>query len=400
MEEYSKMGRLKLSIVAYSLTFITGIAVALPFVVKASVSHDFKSNLTYTGTVFALFMLGMLVAQLSNGFIIKFISLKAEIYLIALLYICCLIAMYLVPTISAMIPVLLVLGFGFGALVTIPFYIIAHSFEGHQRSVGMNLLDLFFAIGSFCFPIIAGQLLARHFDWKTLYLIVMIVWVFIVIVLTFTKLPNVNLHHTDKGEAADKFSPWTFNVYLIGLAIFLAFTSFMGFNYWVVTFLTDYLHIAIDVATLGISCFWGFYGLGCLVASIVLVKFKVNSYIMLSALIAFVSYFFIFYATGGTMMLISISVLGLGCSTIYGSSISFGSLILENPSPRLISFFITASGIGTYAGEFYSSFVQEHFGIPTIIVLSGIFMLLVFLLILYVSISENMKPGPKKSFHE
>ena len=400
MEEYSKIGRIKLSIVAYSLTFITGIAVSLPFIVKDSVAHDFKSNLAYTGTVFALFMLGMLIAQLSNGFIIKYISLKVEIYLIAILYLFCLGSMYIAPTMTAMIPVLLVLGFGFGALVTIPFYIIAHSFEGHKRSVGMNLLDLFFAIGSFCFPILAGQLLARHVDWKILYVIVLIVWAFIVIVLTFTKLPNVNLHHTDKGDVKEKFSPWTLNIYLIGFAIFLAFTSFMGFNYWVVTFLTDYLHIKIAVATLGISFFWAFYGLGCLIASIVLVKMNVNTYIMLSAVLAFISYFFIFYAVNGTMMLIAISVLGLGCSTIYGSAISFGTLILENPSPRLVSFFIAASGIGTYAGEFYSSFVEEHFGIPTIIVLSGIFMLLVFLIILYVTISENMKEGPKKSFRE
>ncbi len=195
-------------------------------------------------------MLGMLFAQLSNGFIIKFISLKTEIYLITLLYLCCMGAMYIAPSVNMLIPVLLVLGFVFGALVTIPFYIITHSFEGHQRSIGMNLLDLFFAIGSFCFPILAGQLLARHYDWKSLYAIVIVVWAFIAFVLIFTKLPNVNLHHTDKGEVAEKFSPWTFNVYLIGLAIFLAFTSFMGFNYWVVDFLTKYLSIDIKIAAL------------------------------------------------------------------------------------------------------------------------------------------------------
>ncbi len=148
---------------------------------------------------------------------------------------------------------------------------------------------------------------------------------------------------------------------------------------------------------LGLSFFWAFYGIGCLVASIVLVKMKVNSYIMLSALVALISYFLIFFAGNEVVMLISISLLGLGCSTIYGSSISFGTLLLDNPSPRLVSFFITSSGLGTYAGEFYTSYVQEHFGVPTIIVLSGIFMLLVFLIIAYVSFTER---GSNRHFKE
>ncbi len=52
MQDYSKAGRIKLSIIAYSLTFITGIAVSLPFVVKGSVAQDFKNNLAYVGSVF------------------------------------------------------------------------------------------------------------------------------------------------------------------------------------------------------------------------------------------------------------------------------------------------------------------------------------------------------------
>ena len=188
-------------------------------------------------------------------------------------------------------------------------------------------------------------------------------WVFIIIVLTKTKLPDVNHNQTESGKNPTAFSKWTINVYLIGLAIFFAFTSFMGFNYWIVEYLTKYMGMNIKIAALGTSFFWAFYGAGCFLASIILVKMKVNRYIMISASIAFASYILIFFANSETIMLISVSLLGVGCSCIYGSSISFGTLLLENPSPRLVSFFITSSGIGTYAGEFYSSYIQEFFGV-------------------------------------
>jgi MFS family permease len=397
MKEYTKIERIKLSILAYSLTFITGIAVVLPFVVKDAAATEFHNTLAHTGYIFSLFMLGMLVAQLANGFIIKFISLKTEIFLIAGIYIANMIAMYCATNITELIPVFLTLGFGFGALVTIPFYIINHSFDGRHRSTHMNLLDLFFAIGSFCFPILAGQLLADHINWKTLYLLALLIWAFIIILLLFTKLPNVNTHSTNENTISSNFSPWNLNVYLIGLAILFAFTSFMGLTYWLYTFLKEYLHMSIQLATLGVSFFWAFYGGGCLVAGIVLMYMKVNKYILLSAMVAIISYIFIYYSPNNTVLFIAISTLGLGCSTIYGSSIAYGTMLIKNPSPRLVSFFITSSGVGTYVAEFYSSSIQAKFGIPTLIVFSGIFMIMVLLIILYISISEKYKKRIKKS---
>ena len=175
MRNYTKLEKIKLLFISYSLIFVSGIAVALPMVVKSSVSANLNINLSTAGSIFASFMLGVLTMQLLNGYVIKYISIKKEIYLISTIYLLCIISMYLFQSISVLILILLLLGFGFGAITTIPFYIITNSFSGHKRSVMMNLLDLFFAIGSFCFPILAGQLLARHFDWKILYAIVLIV---------------------------------------------------------------------------------------------------------------------------------------------------------------------------------------------------------------------------------
>ncbi|HJO92942.1 MAG TPA: MFS transporter [Victivallales bacterium] len=389
-ERGSLANRINLTILSNALMVVCGIAVILPFVVKGVAAAEFKTTLSYTGFVFSFFMTGMLLGQIFNGFIVRIITLKNEILSIAVIYILCLIGLFMVKEISALIPIFILMGYSFGALVTIPFYIVSHSFDGKSRSSRMNVLDLFFAVGSVILPIAAGEMIVHNLNWKYVYVSVLILWVIIIGVLLLTKLPNIN-HAKNDIEDKTHFSRWTFNVYLVGLAIFLNFLSFMGFTYWVVNFLTEYLHIPAETANFGLSLFWFFYGGGCMVASIGLMFIKVNKYIMYSAIVALVGYTLIIYSANGAMMLIAISVLGLGCSCIYGSCISLGTLLLKKPSPRLVSFFIASSGVGTMAAQFYSSYVKGTLGIPAIIKLSVIFMICVFVIILYVSISEKIR---------
>ena len=56
-----------LTVISYCLTFVTGIAVILPFVVKQSVAGYFSASIGYIGYVFSFFMIGMIAAQFFNG---------------------------------------------------------------------------------------------------------------------------------------------------------------------------------------------------------------------------------------------------------------------------------------------------------------------------------------------
>jgi MFS family permease len=88
-------------------------------------------------------------------------------------------------------------------------------------------------------------------------------------------------------------------------------------------------------------------------------------------------------------MYIAISILGLGCATIYSSSIGYATLLVEHPSPRIVSYIITSSGVGTYLAQVYSSYVEAHYGIPIITTFSAGFMILA--IILYVIVAFNDK---------
>ncbi len=377
----------RITIIAYLLTAITGIAVVLPFVVKNNTARMLHSDLAYTGYILSFFMVGMVITEFLNGYIVKYIKLKTELFIISFIYLLCIIAMYFIDSIMQLLPIMIVLGLCFGAVTTIPNYIIVHSYDGSGRSSRLNRIDLFFSIGSFCYPFLAGYMLKDHFTWATIYASVLIIWLVILVLLCTVKLPDLNKH--DLGTDGLNYSKWNIYVYCIGLGIFFYFCSYVGFTYWLQPYFQNTLGISVKYATLGVTLFWLFYGIGCFISSFVVQVVPVHRYIIASSIVALISYFFIFQSADVVMMLVFTSILGLACSTVYSSSISYGSLILKRPSPRVVSFYITASGLGTFAGEFYSSYVMNEWGFFSLVIYSAISMLIAILL--YGWVAFNMR---------
>ncbi|MFT6834229.1 MAG: MFS family permease, partial [Francisellaceae bacterium] len=336
---------LRVTVIAYLLTFITGVAVVLPFVIKENAALNLHSDLAFAGYVLSFFMVGMIITEFLNGYIVKYIKLKVELCIIMAVYLLCISAMYFVTSMTQLLPIMVVLGLCFGVVTTVPNYIIVHSFHGTHRSSRLNRIDLFFSIGSFSYPFLAGYMLKDNLSWVFIYASVLIVWIVILFLLITVKLPDLN--DDEIGSNKINYSKWGLNVYMIGLGIFFYFCSYVGFTYWLQPYLQNSLHISIRYATLGISLFWFFYGVGCFISSFAVKIIPVHRYIITSAIVAFICFFFIYQSEGVIMMLIFTSVLGLACSTVYSSSISYGSLILKKPSPRVVGFYITASGVGT-----------------------------------------------------
>ncbi|MCP4176169.1 MAG: MFS transporter TsgA [bacterium] len=385
MKSYrDKFNLMKLTVLSYTLTCVTGIAVVLPFVIKQSAASYFNSPIGYIGFVFSFFMFGMLIGEYLNGFIVKLIKLKSELYIVSVIYVLCVIGMYFTNSAYLMIPILLIVGFCFGLVVTIPNFIIVHAFSGTVRSTKLNRIDFFFSVGSFVYPMVAAWMLFRNFSWQAVYLSVIIFFIFLVIMCLITVFPDMN-DTEDSVHVNAKFSKWNIGVYLVGFSIFFYFMSYVGFTYWVTDYLIHYLHIDAQSANFGVTLFWVFYAIGCFISSFAVKFIKINKYITISAIVSFICYFLIAYSPNATLMLIFISILGLGCATVYSSSISYGSMLVEYPSPRIISFFITASGVGTWLGEVYSSYIQTHFGVPAIIYISAAFMLIVIVVMLITS---------------
>lgn len=381
---------------SYSLTTITGIAVVLPFIIKDAAAAYFHSSLEYMGYVFGFFMLGMMFLQWINGYIVKYISIRTEIYFLCLAYIIASGSMFLLPSAESLIPVLILMGAIFGAVITLPNYIIVNSFHGAERSSKLNKIDFWFSVGSLAYPLVAAWMLEQHFSWQAVYFSVSILVVIVALFAARSQLPNIS-DKANQGET--QFSKWTVNVWLIGLGVFFFFMSYVGYTYWLTDYITKYLHMSPATGDFGESLFWTTYAVGCFISSYIVHYIAVNKYIIISGILSVIAYFLVYYSTNIMMLYLSVSLLGLGCSTIYSSSISFGTLLLKKPSPRVVSFLVVASGIGTYTAQIFSTWVEGSYGMPALTVVSAVLMLLSVLSYVYVSLTNKIKSADLHKLH-
>jgi len=398
MTELSTRGqRIKLTITAFLLTFITGILVVLPFVVQGSAQSTLNINAVEVGKIFSYFMIGMVIMQFLNGYIIKYIKPKTELFIISIIYLLCILGMYKVHNIheaGMLACIIVVLGLLGGVIITIPNYIIVHSFQGKQRTTRLNLIDFFFSVGSSGYPYIVSWLFVINYSWRDIYATVLIVWVVIIIMLLITKLPELGKSTTNEKIV---YSKWNVSVILVGIAIFCFFISYTGFTYILQGCLQGIFtgpYGADKAATYSINAitiFLLFYAIGCIISSIMIHKVAVNIYIIISAVVASVAYILVYHSVTVTGVYVAVAILGLGCATTYSSSIAYGSHLVEKASPRLISFFIVLSGLGTFAGEYLANIWYNEHGYHFVMMASVCSMALVAIIYIIVTAANRGK---------
>jgi len=397
MTELSTPGqKLKLTITAFLLTFITGILVVLPFVVQGSAQESLNINAVEIGKIFSYFMIGMVVMQFLNGYIIKVIKPKTELLIIAVIYLICMFGMFKVNTAhqaGLLALIIIVLGLCGGIIVTIPNYIIVHTFQGKQRTTRLNLLDFCFSAGSSGYPYIVSWLFVMNFNWRDVYATVIIVWVVIVIMLLITKIPELGRNSSNEHI---QYSKWNVSVILVGIAIFFFFISYTGFTYILQGCLQDIFtpYGAAKAASYSINAitmFWLFYAIGCIISSVIIHKISVNIWIIISSIVACIAYIWVFHSVSVGAVYVAVSLLGLGCATTYSSSIAYGTQLVDKASPRMVSFFIVLSGIGTFSGEYLANIWFSEHGYRFVTMESTIAMALVAVLYIIVTVINRGK---------
>lgn len=383
----SRFNLIKLTLLSYFLTFVTGAIVVLPFVLKSSAAKYFHSNLEHVGYSFSFFMFGMIIFQFLNSYVIKLISIRAEIILMAITHITVSCLLFFVHNLVWIIPLFILLGFVSGMANTLAHYIIVHIYNARRRTSKLNFLDFSFSIGSFAYPMIAAFMLNHGLSWQSVYISIVFVFIIIVLLSLITKLPST-LKTTRKNAANVEISGWNINVILVGIAVFFYFMSYSGYRYWLSEYLVKDLHMSLYSANFGLSLFWIWYAIGCFLSGFMVKKFSTSKYIIISTLISTATYFLIYYSVNVAMMYIGISILGLATSTVYSSSVGYAAQLSESPSPKIISFIIVLSGIGSYFSEMYSSWVCGHIGLRAVTLSSAILMLASSAIYIYISFNK------------
>lgn len=241
-------------------------------------------------------------------------------------------------------------------------------------------MHFFFSAGAFLAPYFSSRLLAMDYSWRIIYRLPFIFLIPIIVIVFFIKF-NENVEE-DKNESNISFN---LSIFLIGLAMFSYIISELGIANWVVVYLNKVHNLHVKEGSNILSLFWISIAIGRILTGIFINKIKLQHYLVLFSLGASISLLLFVFSSNYSSFIICILMTGIFFSGIYASIFSFGTSILEKPSGKIISFYLTCGGIGYVVFFIMSGMVIEHFGIEAVLYESLIFMTIITVLILTVS---------------
>lgn len=143
-----------------------------------------------------------------------------------------------------------------------------------SRGGALNMLHLFFALGSLTSPFLVGQLVAAGIAWQSVMLGTGAVALVLGLLLTRTEMPSGRISHVAsivgqsvagrRGGESRPGAAWPFAALAIAIGCYVA--SEVGISNWLVRFLSA---APLATATASLSLFWAGLTLGRLLSSLV-----------------------------------------------------------------------------------------------------------------------------------
>jgi len=159
-----------------------------------------------------------------------------------------------------------------------------------RSGFALNVLHVFYSLGSFIGPILAGLVIASYGSWRLSYLMMAIFFgpLIVVSILTSQELHKENTMNLRIRESSNGVS--TVEILKKGHALMLAGFFYLGAevgtNAWLPTFLVLVRNFSIELAGLSLGLFWGAMATGRLILGSVTDRLRFRRTILLSSVLS------------------------------------------------------------------------------------------------------------------
>jgi len=255
----------------------------------------------------------------------------------------------------------------------------------------------FYPIGAFIAPFISSLMISAGFNWRFIYYIVIFmiaINIILYISLLGRKTESPAIQNEAKLPFREIFTGKTKNLIfiLVFLAVFFYCSSETIVATWTPTFLGLARNLSVQPASLALNLFWLFVIIGRLIILIIAGRVKsVKIMVFISMLAVFSMLAFSFFYNK-YLILVFISIAGLGYSALFPLLISTGSTLYEKGRGLLATFLFLASNIGLASAPVITKFSSKA-SMQLSISFSFILMAVVSILILTVAFLFKGTPG-------
>ena len=287
---------------------------------------------------------------------------------------------------------LFVAGLSCGVNLTAAIVVITNIYTSGLRASMMLLTDSFYSMAGVISTFLAGKFILNQLHWSSAYLLAFSISLLVALIAWFSSYPATSSRgSTPVSAGASNF--WPVEIYLIGAAILIYLAGFVTIYSWIPNYTQVQFNLNPDMAGKLVSrLFLGMF-IGQLIMFFLVLKLAPTRVIFISGLLSTLLTVTLWNVDSVSHLTISMFILGLVTGGMLKLIIAFGTMLVAAPSPRMISYLIFNSALGTAIAPAASSFIVEKYDMIAALRFTSLCYCVMLALLVISYISQRRKTG-------
>jgi fucose permease len=356
---------------AYGGMFVFGIVMALLGAILPSLAERLRFEVADIGTLFLVMNFGMLACSSIVGLIIDHFGMKLPLAAGAALVAAALVIVAWADNFTWLLPAVLLLGIGGGALNAGTNTLVADLHDDPQRkSAALNLLGVFFGIGALLLPFAIGALIATFGIGQLLIAAAVLCGVIALYALVLTFPVPKQPHRLPAGD----MPRFLRSPLVLAMAFLLFFQSGVEFTLggYISVYLTRGHSLSVQQASWILAGYWAAVIVARIVSSRVLLNADPVREVGGSALLACVAAFVVAFVPGSMAAVIAIIATGLALAPIYPTVLGIAGSRFREHSGTVFGILFTIALCGGMLLPWISGQVAQQTSLRSVFAVVGV----------------------------
>jgi len=300
----------------FVISFVTNIlGPILPMI-----SDDFHLTLGMAGFLPFSFFVAYFVMSIPAGVINERFGEKKSLLAAFALTFAGALLFVIFPTYGIVLSSLFIIGLGMAMLQVVILPLMREVGGDNNYAFNSVLSQVVFGLASFISPyILVGAMHHFSFKWSSFYFVFMIVFAFMLAIISLIKFPKVELKEEEKAGTVQNYMELIKNKYVIlfFLGIFSYVGTEQGISVWISKFLNTYYNVNPDgLGATTTAWFWGLMTIGCLLGLVIVRLIDSKIMLRIFAVLAIINLVVALFAPV-TIAIISFSLCGFFISIMF-----------------------------------------------------------------------------------
>ena len=373
----NKLNLLRITLTSFLAYFIMAAIITPLGVVSQPMADYFSVSVTASTAIFSSLTSGIFVGSIVAIFIFDYLSIKTVVLGAALLILGSVLAIYALDNFFALSFCLFFAGLGCGAALSTAAVVISTVYDQGLRPSMLLLTDSFYSGAGSISTFLAVYLIAQNWHWWSIYLLAIAALLVLILMAVFSDYPVENESsaqaETQIENQTDGFRQWPASVYICGISLLAYLLGLVTIYSWVPNYAQSVLALEqAEAGNLVARLFSGMF-IGQLVMFLLVLRLPVKPLIALCLVLAILMTINLWLGKEHIFSLdipiaSSMFVLGLVGGGILKVLISYGTTLTQKPSPKMVSYLLFNTALGTAIAPALSAWVVETSGMVAVMV--------------------------------